>query len=142
MMQSREQQYMKIAFAMVEDAESRLSADKESYASRVKSAPVLIHNSGLMQTLAFYISKKKKEQSLDLLSRHLLSWLNHGFYWASYRDEDQWNLFADLKDKTSDELMLDTERTMALLQWLKRFSEGRLAKVDSTGTEESGAEGE
>lgn len=128
---SQEQKYMKVAHSFVIDAQKNLSQnDQNDYQSRVQSAPVLIHDTGLMQTLAFYISKEEK--SLERLAKHLLCWLNVDCeeHWQSKNSDSTWNLFSNLIDQSSDKLLMNTEKTLKLLQWLKRFSESQLKKEE------------
>lgn len=126
MIKSQEQEYMQIAHAFVKDAKSLSEKEQNEYQSRVQSAPVLIHDTGLMQTLAFYISKD--ERSLSKLAKHLLSWLNYNQSWQSHLNEQNWQLFSNLIDQSSEQLLLNTQKMLKLLQWLKRFSESQLKK--------------
>jgi len=131
-MKNQEQEYMIIAHGFVENVKVKFLNDKtrqDNYQGRVQSSPVLIHDTGLMQTLAFYISKDDDE--LELLASHLLTWLNHGNSWKNYLHESNWNLYTAFMtqiEQTPEKLMMKTGETLKLLQWLKRFSEAQLKK--------------
>ena len=128
-MVNQEQKYMRIALTFVEDAKSSLSSEGQNeYDRRVQSAPALIHDTGLMQTLAFFISKN--DNAFNKLAQHLLCWLNVncGENWGRLAAKSNWELFLSLKDISTGQLMMNTEKTLKLLQWLKRFSASQLKK--------------
>jgi len=96
------------------------SQDKE-YANLAKSAPALIMNNGLMQTLAFYESKGKPHHKA--LSEHICAWLaEQGF------SKDKKKEFRDVmeglhgKESSSVKYRRATEETLALLRWIRQFA--------------------
>lgn len=90
------------------------------YRSAVRSAGVLIQNSGLMQTLSFYLSKKKDEH-YKLLATHILQWNP-----VETINDEPATLFGNLLKCSDDEIMYKTQETKALISWLKRFAEAKI----------------
>ena len=133
MIESQEQKRMKTAFEMVEHVMTTFGTNNkqkwDDYHSRVQSAPVLIHDAGLMQTLAFYLSKN--EDHIQLLARHLMGWIDRRELWQNDFNrqrikQDNWNLYRRLSGQSMDQQMMNTRWSQALLKWLKRFSSAQL----------------
>lgn len=113
--------------------------EKEKYRSAVLSCGPLIRKAGLIQTMAFYLSKKGPQEKL---AEHILK---HIF---QERNETVNCLFKRLLDSNEDMLMEMTSETQSLVKWLKRFAEARLKKdvdvkvKEKEGTSEQESDGE
>ena len=125
------------AYACITDVADEIPNQKE-YRSEVMSTGTRIHDSGLMQTLAFYCSKMKAEKPhFERLSLHVMKWI--------LRDEkvndrnvntSKWDdgkggvltLFSFLLDQSDEKMMWFTREAMEVAQWLKRFADARLEK--------------
>lgn len=90
------------------------------YRSAVRSAGILIQNSGLMQTLSYYLSKKK-DAHYTLLAKHILEWNP-----VETINDNPVILFENLLKCSDDEIMYKTQETKALISWLKRFAEAKI----------------
>jgi len=107
------------AFAW-ECAEKGMSSVKE-YANLTKSSPALIMNNGLMQTLAFYKQKSKKDQDAHgMLLRHLCEWL--GQRMALGESSDFHQVMPKLYKGNSLEYRRYTEEALSFLKWLRHFA--------------------
>lgn len=111
------------AFACVEDCISEQDSDDKNYNSYVKKIPAMIKNHGLGQTLGFMFSKKKPEY--DLLLKHF------GQYLVARRifqeeDIDSVKLVQAIVKLDAFEYRHVTKEILSLVNWLKRFAEGRL----------------
>lgn len=103
------------------DAWEKIRKDgNEKYAKSAKSAPALIMNNGLMQTLAFLKSKGK-----DDLCNHVCSWLLTQVFHSNERVNPQ-QLFDVVMPKLhgSDSLKYRqaTEEALAYLRWVRQFA--------------------
>ncbi|RKY69196.1 MAG: type III-B CRISPR module-associated protein Cmr5 [Candidatus Latescibacterota bacterium] len=96
--------------------------EKKKYRSAVLASGALIHKSGLMQTLAFYLSKKDKEYYKQLAG-HILHW-DYVYGGA----ELPLNTYHKLLNLSDEEVMYRTQEAKALILWLKRFAEAMLEK--------------
>jgi CRISPR-associated protein Cmr5 len=94
------------------------------YLNLARSAPALIMNNGLMQTLAYYQDKGKTHHKL--LERHIRCWLAQRF-------RERWRDAAAMEDgfnAAMEELFLArsplfrraTDETLALLRWIGQFA--------------------
>jgi len=107
------------------DAWAAAEGCTDAYAKLVKSAPALIMNSGLMQTLAFL--KDKNEERHCKLARHLRRWLaqryprllGHGE--PDYRATMEALLHAD--PRTFQEV---TAEALAWLRWARQLAPTRV----------------
>ncbi len=90
------------------------------YRSAVLSSGALIQKAGLMQTLAFYLSKKNHYEEL---ADHILCWIK-----GHNRKGEAKLLFEQLLNVDDDAIIEKTMEAMALITWLKRFAEGVLKK--------------
>lgn len=88
------------------------------YRSVVKNAPEKIHQCGLLQTLAFSLSKAKKYQEHKIFLQHIL---NHLLEPNSSGQEIE-KLYEQLLKKSSFEIIRMTQDTQKLLVWLGRFA--------------------
>lgn len=99
----------------------------ERYANLAKAAPALVMGNGLMQTLAFFESKRKDEHYRQL-NQHLCEWLMARFQGQgrfAARSEPA-RLFGDVMQAlAAAEPSLyrqATEEAMALLRWIRQFA--------------------
>jgi CRISPR-associated protein Cmr5 len=88
------------------------------YVNLSKSAPVLIMGNGLMQTLAFFNSKKDKQHHEDL-NRHIFGWLKKRF---PVPKADFKSVMEFLHNSKSLTYRQATEETMELLRWIRQFA--------------------
>lgn len=125
----------KYAYGCIEMVKNIGPNTEKSYRSAVLSSGTLIHNSGLMQTLAFYLSKKvsikeytfkwsdisdtsKNSNFLKRLKKnHEISWIKDGDIKRS-KDNDTIKFF---KDENSAEITIDEGGKKAKL----KISDGR-----------------
>ena len=103
---------------------------EERYSSYIKKMPTLIQNNGLGNTLAFYRSKfgSEEEEKLSpdkraykLIYVHLNEWVNRRFKY----NEDILRWIISKKTSPIDVFKV-TKETIALLNWMKRFTEAEL----------------
>lgn len=112
--ESLEQQRAKFAWARVQGC-------SKNYTNLAKSAPALIMNNGLMQSLAFYQGKgqgKDKEYYLDL-NRHLCEWLRQR---GIVQQADFASVMTALHGADATTFRRATEETLALLKWIRQFA--------------------
>lgn len=98
----------------------------EGYDKLAKSAPALIMNNGLMQTLAFFQGKKGKTHYLEL-NGHICQWLGRKLLdlGAFSRDESQVGFESVMTALHQAEPMVyrqATEEALALLRWIRQFA--------------------
>ena len=98
------------------------------YRSAVLSSGALIQKAGLMQTLAFYLSKKNHYEEL---TDHILCWIQ-----CHSRKGETATLFNQLLHLNDEAMIEKNMETMALITWLKRFAEGVLKKDGDDSTPE------
>lgn len=104
------------------DVVQKCSKDYENLA---KSAPALIMNNGLMQTLAFFQAKGKNHHME--LNRHICQWLGRKLrdLGAFPRDESQVGFESVMTALHQAEPMVyrqATEEVLALLRWIRQFA--------------------
>lgn len=105
--------------------ESALECQNADYANLAKSAPALIMNNGLMQTLAFYESKSKNHHKA--LSRHICAWLSlRGF--SNSKSGAFREIMSDLFNSKSADYRRATEEALALLRWIRQFASALVSK--------------
>ena len=114
------------AYKCVEEIQTIGGDTETKYRRAVLSSGALIQKSGLMQTLAFYISKKDKEY-YEQLAGHIL----HLKHVGGTTEGDLLNAYKKLLDCSAEEDMLyKTQEAKALILWLKRFAEAMLKGED------------
>lgn len=99
----------------------------DEYTRSAKSTASLIMNSGLMQTLAFLKSKKENEHKA--LLAHILKWLDIR-YPTKKKNSPPRNFEFVMKEMhqiDSETYMQLTSETMALLRWIRQFSDAQKA---------------
>ncbi|GMT50092.1 MAG: hypothetical protein IEMM0008_1631 [bacterium] len=108
------------AYDCIQDIKNNHPDVEGKYRSAVLSAGALIQKAGLMQTLAFYLSKKNHYEEL---ADHILCWIQ------CHNHKGQTKLVFKQLLYLNDEAMIEKNmETMALITWLKRFAEGVLKK--------------
>lgn len=121
------------AYRCVEEIKKNHSNIKDKYLSEVMSTGTRISGSGLMQTLAFYLSKE--EPHFKKLTLHILKWVlkdipvNGKTLDLSIWDEDKketFKIFSFLLNKPDEEMIYCTERALDVTQWLSRFARAML----------------
>lgn len=126
--QRLEKERADFAWKCVSDIKSKLDDKKrKEYGSLARSAPADIQSNGLGQTIAFWRAKAKGDKAAvhaQLLS-HVEDWLVKPER-LNIKDMSvaQW---ITTKAQTGDYLRATAE-TIALLVWIKRFSEAELSE--------------
>ena len=95
---------------------------EKKYRSAVLSSGILIHNSGLMQTLSFYISKRNDEH-YQKLAAHILNWRE-----ICGENNESLVAYHKLLNLPDDEIIHITQEAKALILWLKNFADAMLKK--------------
>ena len=111
------------AFACVDECISEQGIAEKNYGSHVKKIPAMIKNHGLGQTLGFMFSKKKPEY--DLLLRQFGQYLMARKLLQG-EDIDSVQLVRAVVNLEAFEYRYVTREILSLVNWLKRFAEGRL----------------
>ena len=117
------------AYKSIKEVPAQIQKD---YRSEVMSTPVRIHDAGLMQTLAFYCSKMKLDESgeeknphFSMLALHIMKWILNDE--AERRGKkDALKLFSSLLTCSDEEMILHTQEAIEVTQWLKRFADARI----------------
>ncbi|WP_456321298.1 type III-B CRISPR module-associated protein Cmr5 [Palaeococcus sp. (in: euryarchaeotes)] len=137
------QERAKYAYKAVMEVSSEKNPEvPEKYSSYVKSAPIMVLNNGLSNTLAFYLSKIGLSEDIDYervnekistlnspskkayacLYYHISKWLakeaNNGKGLTNGKDP----LKFLMEDADSLQVMNLTRETIALLDWIRRFA--------------------
>ncbi len=105
------------AFAWQQMADTNLNGE---YKTITKSAPALIMNNGLMQTLAYLEGKKGKA---SILGQHIAQWLQQTQLLDSTRYQD---VMQQLQQIDSDKYRRATDETLKYLRWLRQFASTNL----------------
>ncbi len=121
-MQERNLEHERAAYAYdcIQDIKKNYPDIEGKYRSAVLSSGALIQKAGLMQTLAFYLSKKNHYEEL---ADHILCWIQC----HSHKGEPKL-MFNQLLHLNDEAMIEKNMETMALVTWLKRFAEGILKK--------------
>ncbi len=104
-----------------------IGTDEKKYRSSALSCGVLIQKTGLMQTMAFYLSKKGQQERL---AEHILGWIMYYRHGGNAVD-----LFNQMLISNDERLMQMTLEAQALIKWLKRFAEAGLKKGETVTTD-------
>lgn len=126
----REAERARYAWERTGEARNTLGKAFGDYANLTKSAPALIMNSGLMQTIAFYQAKgyqAKGGEHHKRLVGDICPWLEQRFRETSPSPsngsfEAVMNWLSGLDTATH---RLATREAMSLLRWLKQFAAAR-----------------
>lgn len=102
----------------------------KEYENLAKSAPALIMNNGLMQTLAFFQSKGREHH--NLLNNHIFEWLAGRFDTVPKppygRNSGGFlEVMNALRQMDSMDYQRATEEVLALLRWLRQFAAAVMA---------------
>ncbi len=121
----REAERARYAWERTGEARNTLGEAFGDYANLTKSAPALIMNSGLMQTIAFY--EAKDGDHYKRLVGDICPWLERRFRETSPSPsngsfEAVMNWLSGLDTATH---RLATREVMNLLRWLKQFAAAR-----------------
>jgi len=94
---------------------------RSDYLSLVRGADAMIHQCGLLQTLAFYRSKQKAHH--NKLTSHVLEHLG-----LTYDKAHLQKGYEDLLGMEDGALMHKTAEVRSYLLWLKRYAEAMLGE--------------
>ena len=105
-------------------AQRSLGDSFKDYANLAKSAPALIMNSGLMQTLAFLQSKDDHHKELV---RQICAWLHRRAQALPNRPQGEGfrEVMGWLAQADGGRYRLATREVMSLLRWIKQFAAAR-----------------
>lgn len=95
---------------------------KKKYKSHVKNFPMLIKTNGLGATLAFAFSKKN-EADYKCILQNITDWLSVQQIIIMDRKTPE-ELIKKIVSMNSSEYRAVTVEVIALLSWMKRFSQG------------------
>jgi CRISPR-associated protein Cmr5 len=90
------------------------------YTNLAKSAPALIMNNGLMQTLAFYWEKGKKKDHYKALCSHICEWLAIQVFQPSKTSFEA--IMKELYSSSSSRYRYATQEALAFLRWIRQFA--------------------
>jgi len=108
------------AYKCIEDIKKIGGKTEKEYRSAVRSSGALVQKSGLMQTLAFYLSKKDKEHYKQLAG-HILHW--DYVYGGTESPLDSYHKLLEILD---EDIIHKTQEAKALILWLKKFADAML----------------
>ncbi|MCS3901810.1 type III-B CRISPR module-associated protein Cmr5 [Methanococcus voltae] len=99
----------------------------KNYKSYARSAPMYIKVNGLVNTIAFYNSKKEKEEeAYKFLLKHIEEYFSKEPVVDKLIKKNGKDFLDELCGLDTANYMLATERTLGLIGWLKRFAEGMI----------------
>jgi len=124
--QTLEQERAARAFQDVQEAIKLDEKDRKKYGPLAKKLPSYILTNGLGQALAFLQAKGKKKPG----DPHIVLYQQISEFVGGDKD-----LLSKVMKADSVEYRRLTAKTMAYLNWLKRFAE---AEADKLGTEDNG----
>ncbi len=93
------------------------------YTNLAKAAPSLIMTNGLMQTLAFFASKRKDHH--EELLKDVLGWLKKPEAACPFITSEQFSSAMDqLADpqRSSEQYLHATQEALAILKWIRHFA--------------------
>ena len=108
---------------------SKLEKELGDYINLAKSAPALIMNNGLMQTLAFLQDKGKGHHTA--LLDHICQWLGRRFggeplggdhRFAAENEADYRRVMESLYNSPSGLYRRATDESLALLRWIRQLA--------------------
>lgn len=112
------QDQKRAAFAWKQVNPEELAKD---YKVLAKSAPALIMNNGLMQTLAYYEDKGKTAAKLQ---QHICLWLQERGLLLS---TDYVSVMTKLHGLSSQEYRMATDESLKILRWIRQFAATRIS---------------
>ena len=126
-MDTLEQLRSKAAWAAASRRATEFGGDFDAYKNNTKSAPMMIMNSGLMATLAFYQSRSKAPA--EALVTDLMQWIatrklleNVAPPKDTAREPFQ-QIMARLLHAPSEVYQAATSESLAYLRWLRQFAD-------------------
>jgi len=124
MIKSKSQEFANAVFPNVRDASVKDYANK--YKTLSKKAGSLVRNSGLMQTLAFFLARGQKstEKHHRIFYNHLQSELRQ----LKIIPDDKKDLFDYVRQTSVPEYMYLTREILHLLNWHKRLADTLISK--------------
>lgn len=130
-MRSQEQQYAATIYRQISEYPGRFAEDapeRKRYGSMAHELPILVHQAGLAQALAFVQSRNKAPY--NQLLEHLA---------AAVGEVNAAQLLERSHSAELPEYMYLTTRVLLALKWYKRFAQSVL-KIDPTDRDEAGGE--
>jgi CRISPR-associated protein Cmr5 len=115
------------AFRTVNAVKAQSGSSIKEFKTQVKKMPARIMTSGLGPALAFLEAKKYAPELLAGLA----DWIQ-SFPIAGAKPGEKMHLLARIIDDSSDFLRFATAESLAYLQWVGRFADAVLPKVDDT----------
>lgn len=130
----------KYAYGCIEEIKDKGGNIEKKYHSAVHSSSILVQESGLLQTLSFYISKINKKgdggkndfdedsSHYKLLAKHILNWIVE-----DCNDKSKNSLLKSyhcLLNYTDESIIYKTQESKALMVWLNRFADAMLKSED------------
>jgi CRISPR-associated protein Cmr5 len=100
----------------------------DSYVNFTKGAPAFIMSNGLMQALAFYWSRKEKEEAARAIALDIIEWLPLQTPKQASADPFE-SAMKSLYAMPSMKYMQATREALAMLRWLRQFADA-LKKED------------
>ena len=119
-MKSKSQRFSETVFPRVQAVAGGPAADAKKYKTLSKKAGSLVRNSGLMQTLAFFMARGRKngEEHHQILLDHLQEELRELGLLGDREEFYETTRAAELP-----QYMVLTRETLLLLNWHKRLAE-------------------
>jgi CRISPR type III-B/RAMP module-associated protein Cmr5 len=122
MTRSLDQIRAQVAFEMTQEIKGRLAGDFKLFKSYVKSMPALIHNDGLIQTLAFY--RTKGEKAYGEIIRICEAWLKHQDCPHRLDIRADGGIVKVLTQVDSRKYRAVTREIQRFIYWVKRLADG------------------
>ena len=116
---------------------------KKAYGSQIEKLPMMIHNSGLRNTLAFAYAKGylKDNEEWKLVSDQIINWLAKGhtsFFISTLQKQEKDRRVASenlkiLIDLGDYEYRFAMQETFALVNWLRKLVKGEDYQTQNKG---------
>lgn len=116
------------AFDCINEIAEMDEPDQKKYRTAVLSCGSLMQKSGLIQAMAYHLSKKGQREKL---AEHILRWIIYYRHGGSAID-----LFQVLLGADDEMLARMTSESQSIVKWLKCFAEGRLKREEDLPSEE------
>jgi CRISPR-associated protein Cmr5 len=127
MMKTLEQQFASRIYHQVTeygDHHPKESPNRKKYGAMAHKLPILVHNAGLTQALAFVASRK--EDAHQELLKHLAE---------TIIENDLDTLLAQSRESKMSDYVFLTRKALLALKWYKRFAQSVL-EIEPTDTDE------
>lgn len=115
-------------------AQKGVSEQGKDYVNLVKGVSSFIMGNGLMQALAFYQSREKKEAEARSLLRNILGWLSESRVFERVQTDTFESAMNVLFKTDSQHYMRATRETLLMLRWLRQFADA--LQVDNERAQE------